>query len=132
MKKYTNQLRLQLFFFNSLLKDLHLHEAFFKEHLKLDDKGYKSLIKKVEILISLQEQLMRTVKNKTRVNALTKSGLLAEVLVVYNQVNDLYAFYKPYHDKDYLVLCGINVCFTNPLYWYEKMIDSLKPKNKYE
>lgn len=126
MKNYNKVLQLQLFFFKSLLKDVELHKLFLKEHLNFDDNGYKKLIKKIEVIMFLQEQLMRTIKKKTRINFLTESDLLTEILVLYNQVNDLYNFYKPYHDPDNLVLCGINVCFTNPLYWYDKMIKSLK------
>lgn len=126
MQNYKDKLKLQLFFFKSLLKDVENNETFLKEYFKLNNLEYIDLIKKVELIILLQEKFMRVVSTRKRANGLTKDNLLHEILIIYNKVLELYTFYEPYHNPENLFLCGIRICFTNPIYWYDKMITSLQ------
>jgi hypothetical protein len=131
---YNQILRLQLRFFNSLLKGLNKEKNFIQDHFKLSEVDYLGFIKKVVNIIYLQEELMKKIKMEEKIrkqsvikqHVFLRNHIKDAFFEIYNATQSLYVWYKPYHNEDVSFLRGIRTSFTNPLYWYEKLSANLK------
>lgn len=127
--KYQVKLEKQLFFFQSLLKDIKKEELFIKKHFNLTDSEYIEFTKKVLNLIYLQEEFIKQVKMEEKIqrNSVNKQHVFLQNHIkdlffeTYNAAQTLYDWYKPFHNEDNLFLCGMRNCFSIPLYWFEQL-----------